>query len=66
MVVATPRGRAPTADYEIPDDPIEAQRAYGEADAAVQEMTDALSPSTAIVAGEAEITDKQRQRLAEV
>ncbi|MER7126729.1 hypothetical protein [Micrococcus luteus] len=53
------------SDYEFPPDLIEAQRAYYAADARVQEVTDALPSSVAIVAGEAEISDGQRAELAQ-
>ncbi|GAA3172361.1 hypothetical protein [Nonomuraea roseoviolacea] len=49
------------ADIEIPDDVIAAQRAYDAADARVHEIVASLPSSVAIVAGEAEISDEQRQ-----
>ena len=52
------------ADYEFPDDLLAAQRAYWEADARVQEVTDALPSSQEILEGA--MTDEQRELLAEV
>ncbi|MEV8634944.1 hypothetical protein AB0395_25145 [Streptosporangium sp. NPDC051023] len=53
------------SDYEFPADLLELQRAYWAADARVLEVTEALPPSPAIVAGEAEISEEQRAELAE-
>ncbi|GAA3077735.1 hypothetical protein [Streptosporangium carneum] len=54
------------ADYEFPSDLIEAQQAYWAADARVQEVTDALPSSLAIVSGEAVMSDEQRAELEQV
>jgi hypothetical protein len=51
------------ADYEPPEGLIAAQRAYYEADAAVQEVTASLPSGIAIAAGEAAITPEQRAAL---
>lgn len=52
------------ADYELPDDLIEAQRAFYEAEKRCQELVDAEPAPTAIAALEAELSDEQRQALA--
>ena len=52
------------ADDEFPDDLLEAQRAYWEADARAQEVVDALPSSQEILEGA--MTDEQRRLLAEV
>lgn len=53
------------ADYDFPPSLLEAQRAYDAADARVQEVTDALPSSMAVLSGEAEISMEQRQALAD-
>ncbi len=52
------------ADYEPPEDLIKAQRAYYQADAALQKVTATLPSSLDIVAGTAAITEQQRTRWA--
>ncbi|GAA3070670.1 hypothetical protein [Streptosporangium carneum] len=56
----TPGGDPPCPTIEFPDDLIAAQQAYWEAGARVQEVTDALPSSVAVLAGEAEVTEEQR------
>ncbi|GAA3086237.1 hypothetical protein [Streptosporangium carneum] len=53
------------SEYEFPETLIAAQRAYWAADAHAQEVTDALPSSIAVLAGEAEVSEEQRERLAE-
>ncbi|WP_436759312.1 hypothetical protein [Streptosporangium sp. V21-05] len=52
------------ADYEIPEDLIEAQRAFYEADERVQAATDAMPSSVAVLAREAAVSEEQREELA--
>ncbi|GAA4221588.1 hypothetical protein FHR32_005147 [Streptosporangium album] len=52
------------AEYEFPPDLLDAQRAYVAAHARVQEVTDALPSSMATLAGEAEVSEEQREELA--
>jgi hypothetical protein len=54
------------ADYEFPPDLLDAQRTYWTADARVQEVTDALPSSVAVVAGEAGVTEEQQAELVAV
>jgi hypothetical protein len=49
--------------YEFPPDLLDAQRAYYKADLRVREVTDKLPSASAIVAGEAEITEEQHAEL---
>ena len=51
------------ADYEFPDDLLAAQRAYYKADEHVQEATDEMPSSVDVLAGQAEVTEKQRAKL---
>lgn len=53
------------ADYDIPPDLIDAQKAFYAAEQRCQTLVDAEPAATAIVALEAEISDEQRQALAE-
>jgi len=53
------------ADYDLPQDLIEAKKAFYADEARCQELVDAEPSPTAIVALEAEISDEQRQALAE-
>jgi hypothetical protein len=52
------------ADYMLPEDLIEAKRAFYTAEARCQELVDAEPSPTAIIALEAEISDEQREALA--
>lgn len=53
------------ADYNVPADLLDAQRAFYTADELAQEIADAMPSSVAIAAGEATIPDEQRQALEE-
>lgn len=53
------------ADYDLPDDLIAAQKAFYEAEARCQALVDAEPAASAIVALEAEISEEQRQALAD-
>jgi hypothetical protein len=53
------------AEYLLPDELVELQRAFAVADARVQEIVAQLPPASAIVALEAEITDDQREAVEE-
>ncbi|MGC5012500.1 hypothetical protein ACLQ2R_17185 [Streptosporangium sp. DT93] len=52
------------ADYEFPDDLLDAQRAYWAADARVQEVTDALPSPQEVLEGAQ--TEEQGEELARV
>ncbi|MEV0830924.1 MULTISPECIES: hypothetical protein [Streptosporangiaceae] len=52
------------ADYEFPDDLLAAQRAYYKADEHVQEATDEMPSSVDVLAGEAQVSQEQRDELA--
>jgi hypothetical protein len=54
-----------TADYDIPEDLLEAQRAFYAADARVRAAADAMPPAAAVLAGEAEVSEEQRRELAD-
>jgi|GEM_PF-2849627 len=49
---------------EIPADLLDLQRAFYEADARVQEVADAMPSPVAVLAGEAEVSEGQREELA--
>lgn len=53
-------------DLHIPQDVIDAQRAYDAADAAVHKVCEGLPSGAAIAAGEATLSDEQRAELGRV
>lgn len=53
-------------DLHIPQDVIDAQRAYDTADAAVHKVCERLPSGAAIAAGEAKLSDEQRAELGRV
>lgn len=51
------------AEYDFPDDLLQAQKDYYAADTEVNRVTDALPSSVDVVAGAAAFTDEQRAEL---
>lgn len=52
------------ADYELPQDLIDAQKAFYAAEERCQELVDAEPSPVSVAALEAELSDEQRQALA--